>query len=125
MYTNGVRAYPSQSGEITRQSHFKLQVLCRMEQDATAQIMYVARETESGNITGSGTFNLTMAFYSSGNFYYPVYDSPYVVNLNQYLYVQVKLRRTDSSLVLFLDTCVASPSPHDFQTRSYDLVRNG
>ncbi|XP_061084687.1 deleted in malignant brain tumors 1 protein-like [Conger conger] len=125
VYTNGVRAYRSQSGEITRQSHFTLQVLCRMEQDSTAQIMYVAREDEAGNITGSGRFNLTMGFFTSGNFYYPVYDSPYVVTLNQYLYVQVKLRRSDSSLVLFLDTCVASPSPHDFHTRSYDLVRNG
>ncbi|KAJ8360168.1 hypothetical protein SKAU_G00166930 [Synaphobranchus kaupii] len=125
VYSNGVRAYRSVSGEITRQSHFKLQVLCRMEQDSMAQIMYVARESEVGNITGSGRFNLTMDFYTSGNFYYPVHTSPYFVSLNQYLYVQVKLRRSDSSLVLFLDTCVASPSPHDFQTRSYDLVRNG
>ncbi|XP_035255589.1 deleted in malignant brain tumors 1 protein isoform X2 [Anguilla anguilla] len=125
VYTNGVRAYKSRSGEITRQSQFKLQVLCRMEQDATAQIMYVARERVEGNITGSGRFNVTMAFYTSGSFNYPVYDSPYVVSPGQYLYVQVRPRRTDSSLVLFLDTCVASPSPHDFHTRTYDLVRNG
>ncbi|XP_064173128.1 deleted in malignant brain tumors 1 protein-like isoform X2 [Anguilla rostrata] len=125
VYTNGVRAYKSRSGEITRQSNFKLQVLCRMEQDATAQIMYVARERVEGNITGSGRFNVTMAFYTSGSFQYPVYDSPYVVSPSQYLYVQVRPRRTDSSLVLFLDTCVASPSPYDFHTRTYDLVRNG
>ncbi|KAG9341844.1 hypothetical protein JZ751_018568 [Albula glossodonta] len=125
VYTNGVRAYSSRSGEITRQSPFKLHVLCRMEPDTTAQIMYVASEIPVGNITGSGRFNASMAFYTSSSFYYPVHESPYLVTLNQYLYVQVKLRRSDSSLVLFLDTCVASPSPHDFSTRSYDLVRNG
>lgn len=50
---------------------------------------------------------------------------PYVVTLNQNLYVQVDLRRGDNTLVLFIDTCVASPSPHDFHTRPYYLVRNG
>ncbi|XP_036403057.1 deleted in malignant brain tumors 1 protein [Megalops cyprinoides] len=125
VYGNAVRAYPSSYGEITRQSHFQLHIFCRMEQDTMVQIMYEAREVANGNITGVGRFNATMAFYTSSSFYYQVYDSPYVVNLNQYLYVQVRLRRSDSSLVLFLDTCVASPSPHDFSTRAYDLVRNG
>ena len=48
-----------------------------------------------------------------------------MVTLNQGMYVQVNLRRDDSALVLFLDTCVASPSPYDFQSNTYDLVRNG
>ena len=50
---------------------------------------------------------------------------PYMVTLNQDMYVQVNLRGDDSGLVLFLDTCVASPSPHDFQNNTYALVRNG
>lgn len=54
-----------------------------------------------------------------------VTEVPYNVKLNQNLFVQVNLRRGDSTLVLFIDTCVTSPSPHDFQTRPYYLVRNG
>lgn len=50
---------------------------------------------------------------------------PYEVMLNQELFVQVEMENKDRSLVVFIDTCVASPSPHDFHTRPYYLVRNG
>ncbi|XP_034754329.1 deleted in malignant brain tumors 1 protein-like [Etheostoma cragini] len=125
VYTNTLRAYTSSSGEITRQSHFKMNVGCRMEQDSVAQIMYVVEHRDNSSITGTGRFNTSMDFYTSSSFYYKVTQVPYEVTLNQNLYVQVNLRRGDSSLVLFLDTCVTSPSPHDFQTRPYYLVRNG
>ncbi|XP_034008391.1 deleted in malignant brain tumors 1 protein-like isoform X2 [Trematomus bernacchii] len=125
VYTNSLRAYASTSGEITRQSHFKMNVGCRMEPDSVSQIMYVVRHNDNSSITGTGRFNTSMAFYTSNNFYYQVTEVPYMVTLNQYMYVQVDLRRGDSSLVLYLDTCVTSPSPHDLQNRSYYLVRNG
>ncbi|XP_042288789.1 deleted in malignant brain tumors 1 protein isoform X1 [Thunnus maccoyii] len=125
VYTNTLRAYTSSYGEITRQTHLKLNVACRMEQDSVSQIMYVVNHHDNSSITGTGRFNTSMAFYTSSSFYYKVSQVPYEVSLNQNLYVQVDLRRGDSSLVVYLDTCVASPSPHDFQTRSYDLVRNG
>ncbi|KAL0195547.1 hypothetical protein M9458_009119, partial [Cirrhinus mrigala] len=124
-YTNNVRASQSQSGEITRQSQFLLRVGCRMEPDTMVQIFYKARENINANITGTGRFNASIAFYTSSSFYYKIYDSPYEVNLNQLLYVQVELNRHDYSLDLFLDTCVASPNPNDFKDRTYDLLRNG
>ncbi|XDV43112.1 hypothetical protein PO909_011646 [Leuciscus waleckii] len=124
-YANNVRASQSQSGEITRQSEFLLHVGCRMEPDTMVEIFYRARENINANITGTGRFNASIAFYTSSSFYQQIYDSPYEVNLNQFLYVQVKLNRPDSSLDLFLDTCVASPNPNDFKDRSYDLLRNG
>lgn len=124
-YTNNVRASQSQSGEITRQSEFLLHVGCRMEPDTIVQILYKAKEITHANITGTGRFNASIAFYTSSSFYQQIYDFPYEVKLNQYLYVQVKLNRPDNSLDLFLDTCVASPNPNDFKDRSYDLLRNG
>ncbi|XP_052386179.1 deleted in malignant brain tumors 1 protein isoform X2 [Carassius gibelio] len=124
-YTNNVRASQSQSGEITRQSQFLLHVGCRMEPDTMVQIFYKAKEIVSANITGTGRFNASIAFFTSSSFSQQIYDSPYKVNLNQLLYVQVKLNRLDNSLDLFLDTCVASPNPNDFKDHSYDLLRNG
>ncbi|KAA0711068.1 Deleted in malignant brain tumors 1 protein Hensin [Triplophysa tibetana] len=124
-YTNNVRASQSQSGEITRQSQFLLRVGCRMEPDTIVQIFYHARESISANITGTGRFNASIAFYTSSSFQNKMYDSPYEVNLNQDMYAQVKLDRDDNTLDLFLDTCVTSPDPYDFKTRSYDLLRNG
>ncbi|XP_029376880.1 deleted in malignant brain tumors 1 protein-like isoform X2 [Echeneis naucrates] len=125
VYTNAVRAYPSNSSEITRQSFLKLNVGCRMDQDSVSQIMYIAKPHAAGTIVGTGRFNTSMAFYTSSSFYQQVTDVPYNVRLNQPMYVQLDLRRGDHTLVLFLDTCVASPSPHDFQSRPYYLVRNG
>ncbi|KAI3363315.1 hypothetical protein L3Q82_011939, partial [Scortum barcoo] len=125
VYTNTLRAYTSNFGEITRQSHLKISVGCRMDQDSVSQIMYVVHHRDNSSITGTGRYNTTMDFYTSSSFYYKVTQVPYEVKLNQDLYVQVNLRRGDSSLVLFLDTCVTSPSPHDFHTRPYYLVRNG
>ncbi|XP_052437099.1 deleted in malignant brain tumors 1 protein isoform X7 [Carassius gibelio] len=124
-YTNNVRGSQSQSGEITRQSQFLLRVGCRMEPDTMVQIFYKAKENINANITGTGHFGSSIAFYTSSSFYQKIYDSPYEVNLNQLLYVQVELNRPDNSLLLYLDTCVASPNPNDFIDRSYDLLRNG
>ena len=126
IYQNAVRGHGSSSGVITRQSGFKLSVACHMEKDSVSQIMYEASETSNFNITGTGRFNTTMAFFTSGSFYQQIYESPYYVSLNEYMYVQVSLRRDDSSLVLFLDTCVASPNPHDYADyRAYYLLVNG
>ncbi|XP_051578458.1 deleted in malignant brain tumors 1 protein-like [Myxocyprinus asiaticus] len=124
-YTNNVRASQSQSGEITRQSQFLLHVGCRMEPDTMVEIFYKAKENINANITGMGRFNASIAFYTSSSFTQQIYDSPYEVTLNQYMYAMVKLDRYDDTLDLFLDTCVASPYADDFKTRSYDLLRDG
>ncbi|XP_034093810.1 deleted in malignant brain tumors 1 protein-like [Gymnodraco acuticeps] len=91
VYTNSLRAYASTSGEITRQSHFKMNVGCRMEPDSVSQIMYVVRHNDNSSITGTGRFNTSMALYTSNNFYHQVTEVPYMVTLNQYMYVQVDL----------------------------------
>ncbi|KAK0144938.1 Deleted in malignant brain tumors 1 protein [Merluccius polli] len=123
VYRNALHAGLSNQSVITHQTPLKWNVVCRM--DTTVQIMYVARAQDQSTIAGTGRFNGTMAFYTSSNFYYMVTQVPYVVTLNQYMYVQVSLSGRNSNLVLFLDTCVASPSRYDFNSKTYDLVRNG
>uniref|UniRef100_A0A3Q3BFJ4 CUB and zona pellucida-like domains 1, tandem duplicate 1 n=1 Tax=Kryptolebias marmoratus TaxID=37003 RepID=A0A3Q3BFJ4_KRYMA len=125
VYTNTLRGFPSTHGEITRQSHLKMKVNCLMQPDSVSQTLFVVHPKNISSISGSGRYNTSMAFYTSSSFYYEVTEVPYEVTLNQNLYVQVNMRRPDSSLVLFLDTCVASPTPFDFHTRAYYLVRDG
>ncbi|NXR99574.1 DMBT1 protein, partial [Oxylabes madagascariensis] len=50
---------------------------------------------------------------------------PYYVSINQNLYLEASLHSSDPSLKLFLDTCVASPTPHNFTTGSYAIIKNG
>ncbi|NXN19307.1 DMBT1 protein, partial [Indicator maculatus] len=50
---------------------------------------------------------------------------PYYIDLNQNLYLQAYLHSSDPNLVVFVDTCVASPDPYDFSTVAYDIIRDG
>ncbi|XP_077437483.1 CUB and zona pellucida-like domains 1-1 protein [Vanacampus margaritifer] len=126
VYTNTLRGYTSSHGDITRKANLKIDVVCRMDQYSVAQIMYLAQNHDNTSITGTGLFNTTMDFYTSSSFSYKMTEFPYRVSLNQDVYVQVDLRDSSGShMDIFIDTCVASPSASDFQTKTYDLVRNG
>ncbi|NXG61552.1 DMBT1 protein, partial [Hemiprocne comata] len=50
---------------------------------------------------------------------------PYYVDIDQNLFLEAYLHSSDPNLVLFVDTCVASPTPHNFTTVTYDIIRNG
>ncbi|KFP56144.1 Deleted in malignant brain tumors 1 protein, partial [Cathartes aura] len=47
----------------------------------------------------------------------------YYVQPNQHLFVRATLYGTEPNLMLFTDTCVVSPDPHDVMTVASDLVR--
>ncbi|XP_066549034.1 CUB and zona pellucida-like domain-containing protein 1 isoform X3 [Amia ocellicauda] len=122
-YVNTLRAEPS-GALITRQTQLRLQVSCRMHRDSMVEVVYRAREENTANITSSGDYNITVAFYQTGSFLSPVQESPYTVDLNQDLFVQVQLSSSDDNLSLFIHSCVASPSSSDMY-QSYSLIRNG
>ncbi|KFV20601.1 Deleted in malignant brain tumors 1 protein, partial [Tauraco erythrolophus] len=50
---------------------------------------------------------------------------PYYIDLNQNLYLQAYLHSSDPNLMVFVDTCVASPDPRDFNTLAYDIIKDG
>ncbi|XP_066477544.1 deleted in malignant brain tumors 1 protein-like [Tiliqua scincoides] len=110
---------------ITRKKNFQFHITCVMNEETIVDTMFVAQNPVDITARQYGNYNVSLAFYQSGNFYYKVYGSPYFVTLNQELYVQATLHTSDSNLVLFIDTCVASPYANDFTTLTYDLIRNG
>ncbi|PKU35001.1 deleted in malignant brain tumors 1 [Limosa lapponica baueri] len=123
-YSNLIRG--SSSGTvITRTRNLHLHIHCKMLQNTWAQIMYVAEDNFEVNETQYSRYDVNLTFYHSSSFSRPVYDSPYYVNINQNLFLEAYLHSSDSNLVLFLDTCVASPTPHNFTTVTYDIIRNG
>ncbi|XP_066475290.1 deleted in malignant brain tumors 1 protein-like [Tiliqua scincoides] len=124
IYSNLITA--SVSGHIIkRQKDLHLHVNCKMLQNTWVETMYIARDIKEINKTQYGRYSANLTFYHSSSFWYPVYDSPYYVELNQVLYLQVYLHSTDSNLVLFLDTCKASPSFSDFTSVTYDIIKYG
>ncbi|XP_053365761.1 deleted in malignant brain tumors 1 protein-like [Clarias gariepinus] len=125
IYSNNVQAAQLTSGGITwRDTTFMLSVSCVMERDSSIGILYEGKEIKNATIRAMGWFNTTMAFYLTESYSNRVTKFPYEVTLNQQLYVQAQLAQPDSSLHLFIDSCVASPN-HNFSIRTYDLIRNG
>ncbi|XP_064320552.1 deleted in malignant brain tumors 1 protein [Phalacrocorax carbo] len=124
IYSNIIRG--SSSGTlITRNRTLRLHINCKMLQNTWAQRMYVAEDNFEVNETQYGRYDVNLTFYHSASFLWPVNESPYCVDINQNLFLEAYLHSSDSNLVLFLDTCVASPTPHNFTTVTYDIIRNG
>ncbi|XP_077342767.1 scavenger receptor cysteine-rich domain-containing protein DMBT1-like isoform X3 [Lithobates pipiens] len=123
-YSNTLRGRHSDQ-IIERKKTFNLNIRCQMFQNTMVNIMYHADEVANQTLTQYGLYRPSLYFYHSSNFTYPVYDYPYYVELNQNLYLQATLHSSDNNLTLFVDTCVASPDPNDFVTKTYDLIRNG
>ncbi|KAM9548469.1 scavenger receptor cysteine-rich domain-containing protein DMBT1 [Guaruba guarouba] len=112
---------------IKRQKDLYLSVNCKMLQNTLVQAMYIANDTINVNesLFQYGRYSVNLTFYNSSSFLWPVHDFPYYVNLNQNLFLQASLHSSDPNLVMFVDTCVASPDPYDFRTLTYELIRSG
>ncbi|NXP07824.1 CUZD1 protein, partial [Thinocorus orbignyianus] len=122
-YTNVISLAPT-GGIITRQKTVQVIAKCKMENNATLEVIYVTKNNIIQNTTATGRYNVSMSFYSSDLFSSPVRQSPYYVDLNQTLFAQVTLHSNDPNLLVFVDTCTASPQP-DFGSLTYDLIRSG
>uniref|UniRef100_A0ABM5G1M2 Scavenger receptor cysteine-rich domain-containing protein DMBT1-like n=1 Tax=Pogona vitticeps TaxID=103695 RepID=A0ABM5G1M2_9SAUR len=110
---------------ITRKRNFQLRVMCEMNGNTVVETALLAKDAVDIIERQYGHYNVTLLFYQSPSFTSPVYDSPYFVALNQNLYAKATLHSSDSNLVLFMDTCVASPYADNFIDLTYELIRNG
>ncbi|XP_012636747.2 CUB and zona pellucida-like domain-containing protein 1 [Microcebus murinus] len=124
-YTNIITFSTSPTSEvITRKKQLQIIVKCEMENNSTVEITYITEDDIIQNQNALGKYNITMALFESNSFEKTILESPYYVDLNQTLYVQVSLHNSDPNLVVFLDTCRASPTS-DFASPTYDLIKSG
>ncbi|XP_078291052.1 CUB and zona pellucida-like domain-containing protein 1 [Panthera onca] len=124
-YTNIITLIPSSASEvITRQKHLQIVLKCEMERNSTVEMMYITEDDIIQNQNVLGKYNTSMALFESNSFEKPLLESPYYVDLNQTLFVQVSVHTSDPDLVVFLDTCIASPTSN-FASPTYDLIRSG
>ncbi|XP_029466620.1 deleted in malignant brain tumors 1 protein-like [Rhinatrema bivittatum] len=123
IYTNTISASPAGT-VITRQKQLQIIVKCEMENNSTVEIMYVTEDDIIHTENEVGRYNVSISFYESEDFSKPVVQSPYYVDLNQTLFLQISLHAEDTELQVFTDTCIASPES-DFGAPTYDLIRHG
>ncbi|XP_063163887.1 CUB and zona pellucida-like domain-containing protein 1 [Candoia aspera] len=122
-YSNVITAYPI-GDVVTRQKKVEIVVKCVMENNSTVEVVYVTEHEHLENTSAVGRYNLSMSFYETDSFFRPILESPYYVDLNQMLYAQISLHSSDPNLVVFVDTCTASPDLNPTSPK-YDLVKNG
>uniref|UniRef100_U3JQS7 Uncharacterized protein n=1 Tax=Ficedula albicollis TaxID=59894 RepID=U3JQS7_FICAL len=96
-----------------------------MLRNTWVQTMYIADDVIDVNETQYGRYDVSLMFYNSSSFQWPVHDFPYYVDMDQKLYLQASLHSSDRNLTLFVDTCVASPNSSDFRTLVYELTKSG
>ncbi|XP_036591124.1 deleted in malignant brain tumors 1 protein [Trichosurus vulpecula] len=113
------------NGVITREKGLRFHVSCKMLRNNWVKTMFITNGTAEIKQIQYSSFRVDLSFYESSSFFLPVNNTPYVVRLNQQLYIQGEIIHADSSLALFVDTCLASPDANDFTNLTYDLIRNG
>ncbi|XP_069720238.1 scavenger receptor cysteine-rich domain-containing protein DMBT1 [Phaenicophaeus curvirostris] len=110
---------------IKRKKDIHFHISCKMLENTWVQVMYVAEDIIDMNENQFGRYDMNITFYDSSSFLRQVHDFPYYIDLNQNLYLQAYLHSSDPNLTVFVDTCVASPDPHDFNTLAYNIIENG
>ncbi|XP_048192174.1 deleted in malignant brain tumors 1 protein [Perognathus longimembris pacificus] len=123
-YSNLLRAAVT-NGIIKRRKDLNIHISCKMLRNTWVNTVYITNDTINIKEVQYGDYNVNISFYSSSSFSRPVTSSPYVVDLDQNLYLQAEIIHSDASLALFVDTCVASPYANDFTSLTYDLIRSG
>ncbi|XP_030308918.1 deleted in malignant brain tumors 1 protein isoform X8 [Calypte anna] len=110
---------------IKRKKNIHLHISCKMLHNTWMKVMYAAEDTIDLQENQFGRYDLNITFYDSSSFLQQVHSSPYYVDLNQNLYLQAYLHSSDPNLSVFVDTCVASPDPQDFNTLVYNIIKDG
>ncbi|XP_059708279.1 deleted in malignant brain tumors 1 protein-like [Haemorhous mexicanus] len=123
-YSNVIKV-PAPGKVIKRQKDLHLHISCKMLQNTWVQVMYIADDVIDVNKTQYGRYDVSLTFYNSSSFQWPVHDFPYYVDMNQNLFLQASLHSSDQNLTVFVDTCVASPNSSDFKTLVYELSKSG
>ncbi|XP_077933146.1 scavenger receptor cysteine-rich domain-containing protein DMBT1 [Halichoerus grypus] len=70
-------------------------------------------------------YDVSVSFFELPMSQYVRKMGPYYASQKKAVFLQATLHSPNPSLRLFVDTCVASPDPHDFTTVKYDLIRHG
>ncbi|XP_069468317.1 deleted in malignant brain tumors 1 protein-like [Ambystoma mexicanum] len=124
IYSNTILAHPAET-VILRQKKLKIDIGCKVPLYTTVDIMYEANDTIRIRKVENENIGVAFSFYDSVTFEHAVTQSPYVVNLNQNVYLKVTLISSDADLEVFVDTCLASPDPEDFHSQTFTLIRKG
>ncbi|KAL9988076.1 hypothetical protein ACROYT_G002476 [Oculina patagonica] len=129
-FYNKVRSVAFSSGNvITRDQNVSIPFYCSYGRKAI--VRNPSFKTWKNYVTSSeggyGNFTFTMDLFKSSNYYTPYnfHDYPITVNLQDRLFVQIAVEAPQSNLVVFADTCKATPSTDPYSVPQYIFLQRG
>ncbi|XP_047282086.1 deleted in malignant brain tumors 1 protein-like [Homo sapiens] len=121
-YSNSIRGrkrgHPGRV--IVRHKVPKLKFTCRADGPSTVEIIH----GDDAPTEGAG-YTVSISFLQSPESQHVGGMVPYYDSQRKEVFLQATLHSPNPNLMLFVDTCVASPDPHDFTAIKYDLIRQG
>nr|XP_054099396.1 deleted in malignant brain tumors 1 protein isoform X5 [Callithrix jacchus] len=121
-YSNSIRGrtWGHPGRVIVRHKVPELKFTCRVDGPATVEIIH----GDDTLMEGAG-YTMSISFLQSPESQHVGGMVPYYASQRKEVFLQATLHSPNPSLMLFVDTCVASPDPNDFTTIKYDLIRQG
>ncbi|KAM9617532.1 LOW QUALITY PROTEIN: scavenger receptor cysteine-rich domain-containing protein DMBT1-like [Trichechus inunguis] len=113
-----IRGHPGRV--IVRHKVPQLKLTCRVERPSAGAGVHGA------DILSKGVgYDVSITFLESPTSHPMGSMKPHYASQRQEVFLQATLHSHDPNLMLFVDTCVASPDPQDFTTVKYELIQQG
>lgn len=129
-FHNKVQSVQSYSGNIiTREQNVSIPFYCSYGRKAQLRnpSFRIWKNYFTASEGGYGNFTFTMDLFKTGRYLttYSYNDYPITVHLRDRLFLQLAVRSYQSNLVLFVDTCKATPSPDPYSVPQYIFLQRG
>ncbi|XP_033113105.1 deleted in malignant brain tumors 1 protein-like, partial [Anneissia japonica] len=125
IYHNQVIA--SENGVISRADDFRISVECELDNRGRSSVSFNP-ETEEQNFLNrqNGNFAFTMELYTSDDYStpYSYLDYPVELSLDSNVYVGASVQTFSNDMVLFVDSCKATPNPDPDAHPQYRIIEN-
>ncbi|XP_058436760.1 deleted in malignant brain tumors 1 protein-like [Marmota monax] len=121
-YSNSIRGrIRGHSGRVVvRHKVPQVKFTCKVNNPPTVEVVHGADDQTEG-----AGYDVSISFIQSPGSQPVGGMVPYSDSQRKEVFLQATLHSADPSLRVFVDTCVASPDPHDFTTIKYDLIQKG
>ncbi|XP_033121895.1 ZP domain-containing protein-like [Anneissia japonica] len=115
-------------GMISRKGEFHIFVECEIDNRGRSSVRFKQPEIniEHFNKRENGNFTFTMDLYTSGDYSTPYQDWSYPVELiyGSKVYVGASVQTFTNDMVLFVDSCKATPHPDPDANPQYQIIEN-
>ncbi|KAG3263942.1 deleted in malignant brain tumors 1 [Ictidomys tridecemlineatus] len=121
-YSNSIRGriWGHSGRVVVRHKVPQVKFTCKVNSPSAVEMAHGA-----GDQTEGAGYDVSISFIQSPGSQPMGGMVPYSASQRKEVFLQATLHSADPSLRVLVDTCVASPDPHDFTTIKYDLIQKG